>query len=816
MAELACIPLTGVSDGPYMLEPKGTLTALQNMRLRPGGYAEARGGMEQLKPSGGTAGIPVDSSSSALTSGGTPAGIQISTSTGWIVNYEAAGASFSANLQFSPGNWTAFNGAGLNNALYFGADAPFGRIGIKLQIIANWNVTLVYEYWNGAAWSALTTQETITWTASTFNPIDSYASWQIPSDWAAVVPTGVWAYSKPYKFWMRIRLSVVTAVTTEPRGTYAFGSWIGTRDLYLISQKPFASGPNGTLQRYGQTTGAAGEFAAIGNALYSAPDSIPSMASYRGRVFFTEPKETQRYDGNILQNVGNVPPTAGGSSRIAGAGLGAGIWRHYLAYGYGPLMNDTSSALNWLAPLYGTSRATLVVPTANADPNDANSIVTTAGNEVARVSWAALTIPADASSLIVYRTQDLTGVQVGQRSTVPAYPVYNLTRAGIAVASVFDDGSLGTSPIDGAPQALLYDNLPPKNCRYCFVFENRLLLGGGPENTWYWSDPFLPDQFNRTFQFVSLSRAQGGRDMGGCEFAGWGVLHTEDQTWGVQNLEQDVFTLIPIHSGVGAIAPFATAVGDGYMIQLARDGVYLWDGSKAGPRNVSGKFKHTFANMNFEAHGGSRGVIHNHKYDLTLIDAKNGTIGAAYTLDLQTFEWATRTTNDKKVPLCLIHAPLGHADQGVPHALYAKATIGTSSASDATSYSPCVAEYTTQDDGTNIAYSATAHFPLKPGETFSPKRAIAYYQSDAGWGTPSLAAAASDIGQGDVGTIATHAPKTGTDYSLVTGDYSQQSSGTSDLKVSFSVTGAAGGAIGAQRLFGIVLEGEAGGLRDGI
>jgi len=76
-------------------------------------------------------------------------------------------------------------------------------------------------------------------------------------------------------------------------------------------------------------------------------------------------------------------------------------------------------------------------------------------------------------------------------------------------------------------------------------------------------------------------------------------------------------------------------VGDGYLPLGRKDGVYLWDWAKAGPRNVSGKFKHTFAKMNFEAHGGSRGVIHNHKYDLTLVDARNGVEVASYTLDFQ-------------------------------------------------------------------------------------------------------------------------------------------------------------------------------------
>src|SRR5207249_4638446 len=134
---------------------------------------------------------------------------------GWIVTYDNATTAFSANLQLSPGDWGAFAGAAVNNRLLFGADAPFGRIGVKLQVSANWNVTLAYQYWNGA-WTNLTTQETITWTV-TSNPIDSYASWQFPSDWIAHAPAGLWPSARLYKYWMSILISAVVSVTTEPR-----------------------------------------------------------------------------------------------------------------------------------------------------------------------------------------------------------------------------------------------------------------------------------------------------------------------------------------------------------------------------------------------------------------------------------------------------------------------------------------------------------------------------------------------------------------------------------------------------------------------
>jgi hypothetical protein len=92
---------------------------------------------------------------------------------------------------------------------------------------------------------------------------------------------------------------------------------------------------------------------------------------------------------------------------------------------------------------------------------------------------------------------------------------------------------------------------------------------------------------------------------------------------------------------------------------------------------------------------------------------------------------------------------------------------------------------------------------------------LAYFEAPDGWVSPTLTAAASNIGQGDVGSITTGNPDSGTDYSVIGGTYSQQSSGTSDLKVTFAATGAAGGAVYGQRLFGMMLEGEPGEIRQG-
>ena len=67
------MPLLQVTDGPLMLSEPGTWSEMTNMLLRPQGYAEARGGMDKIMPSGGT-------NADAISAGGYSAVTQVATS----------------------------------------------------------------------------------------------------------------------------------------------------------------------------------------------------------------------------------------------------------------------------------------------------------------------------------------------------------------------------------------------------------------------------------------------------------------------------------------------------------------------------------------------------------------------------------------------------------------------------------------------------------------------------------------------------------------------------------------------------------------
>lgn len=818
MAELKCMPLKALVDAPLFGRDQGHLAILKNMRIRPGGYAEARGGMERLKPSGGTATAPIGA-------GGITGGLEVSTSFGWIRSFNKAAAvnsQYSDNSQFSIAPLLFPTGI-VDDAIYFGADQPFNRIGILLSVAANWNVTIVYEYFNGTAgteavynhanWVALTTTETVTWTVA---GTTQYASWVLPTDWAHC-NIGDSGTGFVERYWMRIRISARVAVTTLPNAYQMFGFWSGVRDFYIASSDPRSAVAGGLLRRWGQQgTTAWWQTVTNASALYSNPTAPHRMAAYRGRLFLVNGKDQKRWDGTYFSNIGLTVVASGFTSVVnVAAGMGAGIWRYYFAWGYGPCSVFTAQPVDPLSS-YGVTKASLIVPTGGADPADANSTLTTAPNGTVTITLTPATIPPGASALYIYRTQDLTNVPITSRSTMPAFLITSLRVTGgagvIEAAGVYTDTS--TSSLFPPIEAVLYDNSPPTGAKYILVYQNRLFLG--TDEAWYWSDPFLPDSFNNTFNYVILARALGGRNMGGAEYADQVVLFTEDQTWGLRSVELDVPQLYPIHPAIGCVAPDSVATGDGLIIWMGRDGFYAWDGGRKGPIKISEDLKTTFSKMSYEKHGKSRGIIHNRRYDIFLIDA-NGSAGVNYSYDLETGTWSRYIQGDSNfefAPICNIHAPLGHADAGVPHPVFAKVNAVTGGGED---YNVYLGEYGMLDHLTAFECSATMHFPQPPSQMFSPNRILAYYQTDSGWDTPTLSVVTSNFIGSTTGTpVNVGTPDTGNDYSLIGGTFPQAPRGVSDIKLSFTANTVAGGSVGFQRFFGAILEGFPSKIRRGM
>jgi hypothetical protein len=303
--------------------------------------------------------------------------------------------------------------------------------------------------------------------------------------------------------------------------------------------------------------------------------------------------------------------------------------------------------------------------------------------------------------------------------------------------------------------------------------------------------------------------------MGIREFADQLVAWTEDQTWGITNVDLDVAQLFPIHPDVGCVAPDAVAAGDGWLVWPARDGFYAWAGGTKMPQKISDDFDQTFYKMAYETHGGSRATIADHKYIFRGAAPDGSTSGAdtAYVYDLETQTWSTYNLSNfssHMFPLTTIHAPLGNNDAGGIKPLWAKIDYGTG----AGEYSLFIGELTTQDNGIPYTCQVTMHFQLPPSAMFKPKRILAYYQATDGWGTPFLSSTGT-IGSA-TGAVGTGTPDTGNDYNLIGGTFAGVSSGTSDIKVSFLADTVAGGTINLQRFFGAVIEGEFAKVRRGM
>lgn len=813
MAEIPCLPLKRVTDGPLFGAKPGTLSSLVNMELLPDGYAEARGGFDELKPSGGTG-------AGMISAGGHSDALQLSTSYGWVRSHDLSSGEYWVNLQLAAGGQQCFTKnatIAVGDEMYWGADEPFGGIGLSLSRAGAWvSITLAYKYWDGGTWSALTTSQTINFTVlRTFQQ----AHWAVPSGWAPVTIGDV-ASGHVNKYWMKIEITALNTPTVMPLAGLTRGYWSGMRELYAASQDPRTSAVNGILARYDQN-GTTSEWYQVNlaNSLRSSYASPTRLAEYRGRLFLVNGKDTKRWDGLNLLDAG-ITNSSGyiNATNVVGGAMPAGIWRYYAALGDGPCQLTAGySDRQYADPLYGIGQTYYI------------GQVTTAANERVQIEMTTGVIAAS-SSVFIYRTDDLTNFAVADRGDAPAYMIQSFRVESVAAPTTYEQnfGIAGNFYYDnslnyiiGLREAKTFDVAPPgtgtstSKPKYIAVYQNRLFLAD--EETIYWSDPFTPDVFSlkTTSGYIRLARQWGGRHMGIVEFSDQIVAFTEDQTWGITNVDLDVPQLYAIALGVGCIAPDSVAVGDGLLVWLARDGVYAWDGSPGGPQKISADFDQTFGKMAYETHGGSRGIINDRRYDVRLSDPGYASIGSAYRFSFASGQWSTLTPtgfSSTLFPLAAIHAPLGNSDAGYLHPLWGKVDYGTG----AGQYRLFLGELTTQDNATPYSCSASMHFPLPPSKLFKPSRVVAYYDAPSGWGLPSISqTTANEIGS-DVGTMNTNTVDTGDDYTLVTATPSAVSAGTSDLKFTISWTSAAGGTPNRQRFFGAILEGQAAGVRRGM
>ena len=110
----------------------------------------------------------------------------------------------------------------VDDAVFWGCDNPCRIVTFDIDTAGVNDLTLVWEYWDGDSYEALTgvTDDTNDFTGLGRETV----SWDMPSDWATTTVTGTAVNS----FWGRARVSAVVSETTQPlagRVYYENGEW---------------------------------------------------------------------------------------------------------------------------------------------------------------------------------------------------------------------------------------------------------------------------------------------------------------------------------------------------------------------------------------------------------------------------------------------------------------------------------------------------------------------------------------------------------------------------------------------------------------
>ena len=103
----------------------------------------------------------------------------------------------------------------VNDAYYLGSLEIQSRIYINISTAGSGTWTIVWEYWDGSAWTALSnvTDGTTGFTVSGINSIN----FTVPSNWATKTVASIASV-----YWIRGRVSVYTSVSVSPIGKRAF------------------------------------------------------------------------------------------------------------------------------------------------------------------------------------------------------------------------------------------------------------------------------------------------------------------------------------------------------------------------------------------------------------------------------------------------------------------------------------------------------------------------------------------------------------------------------------------------------------------
>lgn len=766
-------PFQGFTDLPLYGRGPGWLKTCQNFRVMPGGYLEARGGFDAIKPSGGTAADPI------------AAGIFIGAhehtmADGFIWTTTTGGTVYSANLAQRGyfDIWPTTTAA--DDAIYIGSNiGQFSRVVFYVGqgTYGATDPVLAYEYPKASDWSSTGTL-TLTSTPDFQVTGEQLLEFAIPSDWVLSVRNGVYGY------FVRARIAtlndgVATKVTQTTQRVYC--DWQGARQIYVASAASAAATDNGTLKWYGQSSASVAAWNSVSTSLFSGNYPRARFASYRNILYMVNGKEQKRWDNNTLADMGFTAPTSSGATAdVSVLGNLTGLFYYSITYGYGP------------AGEWGESTSL--------------AIGNTGAIAAKKATWTLnlTSIPAQAETIYCYRTTDTTSVP--SSGAFPQFRIQTLTRdATGSFPTTFTDNTVA---FPYPPVELnIVDRTPPARCKFIVVHKNRCFLANNnqyPGRQW-WSDPFEAEAFDKDENYADFTRSTGGQITGMIEAFDQVISFTEDRMFYTANVDQDQPSIGEIPGGVGCIAPDSVRYDFGYLCWLSRNGVYVWDGQNP-PERVSDNTSGTFGKMSFETHGGSRGLLHNRMYETHLMN--NGADELAtprFRYDLVTRTWSKLALGVSKTwsPLISVTAPVGHADAGVRHPLYGQ------SDKDGTDYAIYLGEWTTQDAGNNYTCTATAHFGVPALNELTVDRAFCFYSKDSGWATPTLDNPAPTVAIGSAtGAFTSMTPDGGTDYTRLVSIPAEGTLGTNDLDMSFSAVSAAGGTVNAQRLLSIGLDGS--------
>jgi hypothetical protein len=125
----------------------------------------------------------------------------------------------------------------VDDAVYWGCDNPCRIVTWDIDTAGVNDLTLVWEYWDGDSYEALTgvTDDTSDFTGLGRETV----SWDMPSDWATTTVTGTAVDS----FWGRARISAVVSETTQPRAGRVFYEngqwWTWIEDIDTATQEQY-------------------------------------------------------------------------------------------------------------------------------------------------------------------------------------------------------------------------------------------------------------------------------------------------------------------------------------------------------------------------------------------------------------------------------------------------------------------------------------------------------------------------------------------------------------------------------------------------